>query len=134
MPDMGLVNSRYTLVMAGAIDPNSGKRQVRIQSWDGKRRVDVGIDLHWEPSVWYTVKLTVEPKEKSALILAKVWKRGEKEPEKPTVEFEDPNPNRNGAAALFGYVSNITTLDDGSVLPGSQILYDNVLITSNVKK
>jgi outer membrane protein assembly factor BamB len=134
MPDMGLVNSRYTLILAGTIDPKTEKRSVRIQSWDGKRRVDEGIDFNWEPNVWYSVKLTVEPKEKSAFIVAKVWKRGEKEPAQPTITFEDPNPNRNGAAALFGYVSNITTLDDGTVLPGSQILYDNVVITSNAKK
>jgi outer membrane protein assembly factor BamB len=134
MPDMGVVNSRYTLILAGTIDPTTLKRQVRIQSWDGKRRVDVGNDLHWDPSVWYTVKLMVEPTEKSALISAKVWKRGEKEPEKWLIEFEDPNPNRNGAAALYGYVSNITTLDDGTVLPGSNIFYDNLTITPNVKK
>lgn len=134
MPDMGLVNCRYTLILAGTIDPLTEKRQVRIQSWDGKRRIDVGSNFNWEPGVWYTSRLTVEPKENSALILAKVWKRGEKEPEKWTIEFEDPSPNRNGAAALYGYVSNITTLDDGTVQAGSQILYDNVLITPNAKK
>ncbi len=134
MPDMGVVNSRYTLILAGTIDPGTLKRQLRIQSWDGKRRVDVGNDFHWDPNVWYTVKLTVEPKEKTALITAKVWKRGEKEPEKSTIEFEDPNPNRNGAAALYGYVSNITTLDDGTVLPGSNIYYDNLTIAPNAKK
>jgi outer membrane protein assembly factor BamB len=134
MPDMGVVNSRYTLILAGSIDPRTGKRQARIQSWDGKRRVDEGIDFDWEPGVWYTAKLMVEPKEHSALLLAKIWKRGTKEPESWTIQFEDPNPNRNGAAALYGYVSNITTLDDGTVLPGSQILYDNVVITSNAKK
>jgi outer membrane protein assembly factor BamB len=134
MPDMGLVNCRYTAIMAGAIDPTTEKRQFRIQSWDGKRRVDVGTDFHWEPGVWYTVKLTVQPKGSSALLLAKVWKRGDKEPEKWTIEFEDPAPNMNGAAALYGYVSNVSTTDDGSVLAGSQILYDNVAITHNAKK
>ena len=133
MPDMGLVNSRYTLILAGTIDPASGKRQARIQSWDGKRRVDEGIDFNWEPNVWYSARLTVQPTEKTALILAKVWKRGEKEPEAWTLKFEDPSPNRTGAAALYGYVSNITTLDDGTVLPGSKILYDNVVITPNKK-
>jgi outer membrane protein assembly factor BamB len=134
MADMGIVNSRYTLIMAGTIDPKTEKRQLRIQSWDGKRRVDAGIDFNWEPGVWYTARLSVEPKEKSALILGKVWKRGDKEPEKWTLEFEDPNPNRNGAAALFGYVSNVVTLDDGTVEPGSNIFYDNVAITPNAKK
>jgi outer membrane protein assembly factor BamB len=134
MPDMGIVNCRYTLIMAGTIDPNSNQRQLRIQSWDGKRRVDVGQDFNWEPGAWYTAKLTVEPKEKSALLRAKVWKKGDKEPEKWTLEFEDPNPNRNGAAALYGYVSNVTTLDDGTVQPGSSIYYAHLSITPNTKK
>jgi hypothetical protein len=134
MPDMGVVNSRYTLILAGSIDPVTLKRQLRVQSWDGKRRIDVGNDFHWDPGAWYTAKLTVVPREKTALISAKVWKKGEKEPEKWTIEFEDPNPNRNGAAALYGYVSNITTLDDGTVLPGSNIFYDNLIITHNAKK
>ena len=126
LADMGLVNSRYTLVMAGASDPTTGQRSVRIQSWDGKRRVDEGVALNWDANTWYTVKLTVEPKEKTAVIRAKVWKRGDKEPEKWTVEYEDPNPNRNGAAAVYGYVSNV-----GDAEAGSEIDYDNVSVTPN---
>ena len=71
--------------------------------------------------------------EKTAKILTKVWKRGEKEPEGWTLEFEDPNPNRKGAAALYGYVSNITTNAAGIVEPGSNIYYDNLSITPNKK-
>jgi outer membrane protein assembly factor BamB len=133
LPDMGVVNSRYTLVLAGAIDPTHGKRQARIQSWDGKRRVDESVEFDWAPNVWYTLKLSVTPGEKSAHIQAKVWKRGEKEPEKWTVEFDDPNPNRNGAAALFGYISNVSADESGKPLAGSEILYDNLKITPNSK-
>jgi outer membrane protein assembly factor BamB len=133
LPDMGLVNSRYTLVLSGATDPATGKRSARIQSWDGRRRVDEGVDLDWQPDTWYTIKLIVDQKDKTALVRAKVWKKGEKEPEKWTVEFEDPNPNRNGAAALFGYVTNVAPQDDGTSLPGSDIYYDNVTVTPNKK-
>ncbi len=49
------------------------------------------------------------------------------------VEFEDPNPNRDGAAALYGYVSNVTP-SGRSEPPGSEIYYDNVKITPNAKK
>src|SRR4029077_6119096 len=128
LADMGLVNSRYTVVLGGAPASANGKREVRIQSWDGKRRVNVGAEFDWAPDTWYTVKLTVEPKEKTALVRAKVWKKGDAEPDKWTVEFEDPNPNRSGAAALFGYVSNV---GDGE--PGAEIHYDNVVITPNKK-
>jgi outer membrane protein assembly factor BamB len=131
LPDMGLVNSRYTLVLAGPPDAATGKRSARIQSWDGRRRVDQGVDFDWQPDTWYTIKLTVEQKEKTALVRAKVWKRGEQEPDKWTVEFEDPNPNRSGAAAVFGYVTNVSPQDDGTSLPGSDIYYDNLTITPN---
>ena len=42
-------------------------------------------------------------------------------------------PNRNGAASLYGYVSNVAPQDDGSVLPGSELYYDNVSVTPNKK-
>jgi hypothetical protein len=60
------------------------------------------------------------------VVRAKVWKTGDKEPEKWNIEFEDPSPNREGAAALYGYVSNITPNQ-----PGSSIYYDNVIVTPN---
>ena len=78
----------------------------------------------WQPNSWYTLKLTVEQKEKTAVVRAKVWKTGEAEPEKWSIEYEDPAPNREGAAAVYGYVSNITDTD-----PGSDIYYDNLAVT-----
>src|SRR5205814_4452453 len=56
--DLGVVNSRYTFVLAGPPDPLTGKREVRLQSWEGKRRVNVGAEFDWTPDTWYTVKLT----------------------------------------------------------------------------
>jgi hypothetical protein len=129
MPDVGIVNCRYLFVLAGAPDPATGKREARLQSWEGKRRVEIPVQFDWAPGTWYTAKLSVEPKEKTALVRAKVWKRGEKEPEKWTIEFEDPNPNREGAAALYGYVSNVVPGE-----PGADAYYDNVEITPNAKK
>ncbi len=133
LPDMGLVNSRYSMIFAGAPDLKTGKRSARIQAWEGKRRIDNEFDFDWQPDVWYTAKLTVEQKEKSALIRAKVWKKGEAEPSKWTYEFEDPNPNRNGAAALYGFITNVSPQDDGTILPGSDVYYDNVTVTPNSK-
>jgi len=134
MGDMGIVNSRYTLLLTGASDLNSGKRQARLQSWDGKRRIDMGEDFDWLPGTWYTAKLVVEQKEKTAFIKAKVWKRGEAEPEKWNIEFEDLNPNRSGAAAIYGNISNVSTKPDGSTEAGSEIYFDNLLITPNGKQ
>ncbi len=128
LPDMGLVNSRYTVMLDGKTDPESGKRTLRLISWNPRPRINFEIPFDWEPGEWYTVKFTVEQTEKTAELKAKVWKKSEKEPEKWTIEFSDPSPNRNGAAALYGYVTNVS---DGEA--GSDIYYDNVTVTPNKK-
>lgn len=130
MPDIGLVNSRYTLILDGKTSPDSKKREVRIVSWEARPRVNVAVDFDWLPNTWYTVKFVVEQKEKTALVRGKVWKKGDAEPEKWTVEFEDPSPNREGAAALYGYISDPQITPEN---PGSTIYYDNVVITPNGK-
>ncbi|WP_439628139.1 outer membrane protein assembly factor BamB family protein [Gemmata sp.] len=126
MPDMGLVNCRYTLVLDGKPDPATGKRTLRLTSWDARPRIGHEVPFDWQPGEWYTVKFTVEQTEKTAELKAKVWKRGEAEPAEWTATFSDPSPNRAGAAALYGYVTNVTDAE-----PGSDIYYDNVTVTPN---
>ena len=125
LPDMGVVNARYVLIMDGQKDADSGKRQVRLVSWAARPRINVGANFDWEPKTWYRVKLTVQ----GDLVQGKVWKRGDAEPANWTVTYKDPSPNPEGAAALYGYVPNIT-----DTTPGSEIFYDNVSITPNGKK
>jgi outer membrane protein assembly factor BamB len=129
MGDCGLVNSRYTLVLDGKTDPDSKKRQLKLASWEARPRVIRVADFDWQPEVWYTLKLTVEQKDKTAAARGKVWKKGEPEPAAWTVEFEDPSPNRDGAAGLYGYVTNAT-----AAATGSNCYYDNIAITPNRKK
>lgn len=131
MPDIGLVNSRYTLILDGKTNPDTGKRELRIVSWEARPRVNQAVDLDWQPGQWYTLKFSVEPGEKQAVVRGKVWKKGEAEPSAWTVEFTDPGPNREGAAALYGYVSDPLISAEN---PGSDILYDNVVVTPNGKK
>ena len=126
LPDMGIVNSRYTLIVDGKPDSANGKRQVRVTSWDAKPRINKAVEFDWQPSVWYSTKLTVEQKEKTAIVKAKFWKKGDAEPADWQITYEDPSPNREGAAAVYGYVSNVT-----DQAPGSEIFYDNIVITSN---
>lgn len=133
-PDAGVINSRYSFILDGKVDPDSKKRQVRLGSWEARPRVDIRADFDWQPDTWYTLKLTVEPKEKTALVRAKVWKKGDAEPEKWTIEFDDPNPTRHGAAGLYGYVANVSEAPNGAPLPGSDIFFDNISITPNSKK
>lgn len=128
IPDAGLVNSRYTLILDGKTNAELKSRELRIVSWEARPRVSVAVGLNWQPGTWYTVKFSVEPKEKTALIRGKVWKKGETEPEKWSIEFEDSSPNREGAAALYGYVSDPQISVES---PGSNIYYDNVTISPN---
>src|SRR5207249_3590293 len=43
LPDAGVVNSRYSLILAG------NKQQLRLVSWDALPRVDRTIDWPWKP-------------------------------------------------------------------------------------
>lgn len=146
LPDMGVVANRYTLVLDGKKDPTVGTRTVRLVSWEARPRVNKVVSLDWKPETWYRVKLRVDQKEKTAQIRGKVWERGTPEPEAWTVEFEDPSPNREGAAAVYGYISNIRVEDEkggeepksstppkgpATATVGSEIYYDNVLISPN---
>jgi outer membrane protein assembly factor BamB len=129
LPDMGVVANRYSLVMDGKRDPNTNGRTVRIVSWEARPRINKVVPLDWKKDTWYHMKLTVEVGEKTAKVFGKVWEKAQPEPKDWTVEFEDPSPNREGAAALYGYISNIRTSAD----PGSDIYYDNVKVIPNRK-
>jgi hypothetical protein len=125
LPDMGIVNQRYTLIFDGKTD-EKGQRELRLVSWEALPRIDQRVPFTWKSNVWYHAKLTVQSDDKTAVIRGKVWPRGETEPDKWTVEFTDPMPNKAGALALYGYVSNAEANN-----PGGQIHYDNVVITPN---
>ena len=71
LPDMGLVNSRYTMRMLG----NNG--QVAITTWDAVPRLEETVDYVVDPDVWYRIKLRVDIESGQALIRGKVWLREE---------------------------------------------------------
>jgi hypothetical protein len=131
LPDLGVVNSRYTLILDGKSDSANNKRQARVVSWEARPRINKAAEFDWQPGVWYRVKLTVEPNEKTATVRAKVWKKDEAEPAGWTVQFEDPSPNREGAAAVYAYISDPSISDKQ---PGSNAYFDNVSITPNGNK
>ena len=122
LPDSGLVNSRYVLMIDGKPDPDrDNKHTVRITSWEARPRVNVVVTFDWKPDTWYSSKFVVEQKAKTALVRGKVWKKGEAEPAAWTVEFEDPFPNRNGAGGIYGYIPNVSE-QGGMATPGSELL------------
>ncbi|MEE2739359.1 MAG: PQQ-binding-like beta-propeller repeat protein [Planctomycetota bacterium] len=120
LPDMGLVNSRYTMRMLG----NNG--QVAITTWDAVPRLEETVDYVVDPDVWYRIKLRVDIESGQALIRGKVWLREEEEPSEWTIEASDPHPNENGSPALYAYS---TAILEGS--PGTEVFFDNVSIVSN---
>ncbi|HEY1190806.1 MAG TPA: PQQ-binding-like beta-propeller repeat protein [Gemmata sp.] len=132
LPDGGLVNSRYTLILDGKVDAALQKRTLRLASWEARERINVGVPFEWQPHTWYTLKLNIELKPNSAIVRGKVWKKGDPEPNKWTIEVEDTAPNRNGAAGLYGYIPNVID-SGGKVEPGSELYFDNLGITPNAK-
>jgi outer membrane protein assembly factor BamB len=122
MPDMGIVNCRYTLVLDG------NKQRLRLLCWEALPRVDKSIAWEWKPNVWHTMKLTVTIQNDKAQIRGKVWPRGQMEPEAWSIEFEDPKPNHEGSPALYGYGTGILEPQEGAA-----IFYANVKVTPNEK-
>ncbi|MEM7050320.1 MAG: PQQ-binding-like beta-propeller repeat protein [Acidobacteriota bacterium] len=112
LPDIGLINSGYSLDLMGA------HQRLEVRSWASALRMAEKVDFSWDPETWYTLKLKVESTQEEAKILGKVWKRGEPEPAEWTITVVDPHPIRQGSPGLIGY----------SPTP---LYYDNVEVTEN---
>jgi hypothetical protein len=121
-PDIGVVANRYTLMIAGNVEPI----KLRISSWDALPRIDKAVNFPWQPNVWYRLKLTTQIVDGKGIIKGKAWPRDQKEPAEWSVEVTDSYPITEGSAALYGYVTG--NFDDK---PGTDIYYDNVRITPN---
>jgi hypothetical protein len=122
LPDMGVVNTRYTLWLTGAT------QSLRLTSWDAIPRVDKTVVYPWKADTWYHLKFMVAVENGKAVARGKVWPRGAAEPNAWTVETIDPTPNREGAPGLFGNLSGFQGNN-----PGNDIHYDNVRVTPNKK-
>jgi outer membrane protein assembly factor BamB len=125
LPDMGLINCRYTFLLSGIGQKGGVGQKLSLQSWDAVPRIDQTVDFAWKPDTWYTLKLSVEQTGGKAQLKGKVWERGKDEPKDWTVTFEDPTPNGAGSPGLHGYSTDV----NGPTDPGSEIYYDNVKVT-----
>lgn len=121
-PDMGVINSRYEMLLMGDT-PN--EPYVRLVTWAPIPRLQKDVPLAWKPGIWYRVKFEVKLEGDQARLRGKVWARDEREPADWLIDEIDPFPNREGSPGLYGY-SNGTT--DKS--KGAEIFYDNVEVTS----
>jgi outer membrane protein assembly factor BamB len=111
MPDVGLVNGRYTLDMLG------NHQRLQLRDW-AELRFERRLEFPWEPDVWYTMKLRVDLEGDRAIVRGKVWQRDEAEPAEWTIAGEDPVPDRQGSPGLYGYSP-------------TAIYYDNLKVTEN---
>ncbi|MFN7732380.1 MAG: PQQ-binding-like beta-propeller repeat protein, partial [Pirellula sp.] len=114
LPDMGVVNSRYTLALEGA-------QRLQIRSWVSQleQRFAVTIPFEWQAKTWYVLKFRSETSDGKITLRGKVWKKGEPEPEAWTIEGTDATPNLNGSPGLFGNSTD------------SEFYLDNVVVTPN---
>lgn len=127
LPDMGLINARYSFRMLGADIKAGSPTLLRIESWGPVPRVRQDLEFAWQPDTWYTAKFEVTPtKDGQALCRAKVWPRGEAEPEEWTIELSDPCPNLAGSAGIYAYSTGTTPGSDGP-----RTFFDNVMVTRN---
>ncbi len=122
LPDMGVINCRYTLVLDG------NKQELFLRSWEAQLRLDKTVPYPWKAGEWYHFKLQVVQEGDKAIARGKVWPKSQSEPSAWTLEAEDPIPIREGSPALYAYATGIPPQDNAI---GAEIFYDNVKVTPN---
>ncbi len=94
--DVGLVNQRYLIVLKG------NANQLEVNSNQERLKVSVPFPVKYKK--WYTLKSRVDVDDKgTATVRAKVWPKGEKEPEAWTIEVPHAKGHTQGAPGLFGF-------------------------------
>lgn len=117
IPDMGLINQRYTLAMMAS-------QQLQIRSWTSRLELRFAktIPFEWKAGQWYTMKFESENKDGKAILRGKVWPRETAEPSNWTIEAEDATPNVVGSPGMFGNASD------------AEFFIDNVQVTKRATK
>jgi hypothetical protein len=116
MPDVGLISHRYTLDMQG------NKQKLMLYTWTSEiGRFSKTVPIKFDPDVWYTMKLRVEPsgQNKPTKVMGKVWKRGEPEPDAWTIEAEDGVGNAKGSPGFYAYALADMYFDNLKVTPNN---------------
>jgi outer membrane protein assembly factor BamB len=123
LPDMGLINSGYLLILTGTSERS---RLLRLVSWSPVPRIIREVAFPWEGDTWYSTKLSTDIRGARGVVRAKVWPRGQAEPSEWSLTMDDPCPNPGGSPGLYAYSVGIT-----SKSKGTEVLFDNVAITPN---
>jgi outer membrane protein assembly factor BamB len=114
MPDAGIIAGGYELTI------RSQNHKLRLDSWASNNyRSLMEVPFEPQPDKWYTLKLSVAPENASATVRGKIWARGEREPDKWTLEIVDKSPNLSGTPAIYGNSAD------------AEIYLDNLKVTPN---
>jgi len=121
-PDMGLINSRYELIMLG----QSGELELSRWRDEPTHALRKRIPFELTPDTWYRMKLRVELDGGRANVRGRVWPRDGQEPAEWTIAFDDPCPNTEGSPGLFVYSNGTTDKSDGP-----SVFFDNYQVMVN---
>lgn len=116
LPDMGLINQRYTLDLRG-------DQELQIRSWTSRLelRFAKSIPTTWKSGEWYTIKFQSSVVKEGVALKGKFWKRGEQEPKDWQIEATDLTPNLAGSPGIFGNSTNAEFyVDNISVVPNAK--------------
>ncbi len=112
MSEVGLVNQHYYIVLKGAA------KQLEVNSTQELFRHAVPFEA--SPNTWYHLKSRVDvAADGSGMVRAKVWKKGDAEPEAWTIEVPHQHAHRSGSPGLFAFA------------PQKRVYIDNIIVTPN---
>ena len=114
LPDMGLINQRYTLDLQGA-------QRLQIRSWTARLELRFAktMNFEWQADTWYSMKFQSRTEGDKVTLRGKVWPRGSQEPSDWQIEATDDVPNLKGSPGLFGNATD------------AEFFIDNVQVTPN---
>ncbi len=114
MGEVGLINQRYVIRLKGSQD--------KIEVNSNVERLQVSAPVTLVPRTWYRLKTRVDVAEDgTGVIRARLWKRGDPEPEGWTIEAKHERAHRHGVPGIYGF----------SAQPAFRVYVDNVEIAPN---
>jgi outer membrane protein assembly factor BamB len=115
MSEIGVVNQRYIIVLKG------NAQQLEVNS--NQERLHVAVPFKWSPNEWYRLKARVDvAADGTGVVRAKVFKRGEPEPDAWTIEVPHKTAHQQGSPGLFAFAPQ-----------AQRVWVDNLNVISNDK-
>ncbi|MDA0659031.1 MAG: PQQ-like beta-propeller repeat protein [Planctomycetota bacterium] len=114
LPDMGVINQRYTLAMLAS-------QELQLRSWTSRLQLRFAetVPFVWKSGTWYRMKLRAENVSEGVQLSGKVWPREGAEPSMWMIQATDKTPNVTGSPGLFGNATD------------AEFYVDNVEVTPN---